>query len=123
MALPLNRGQLYFLLQLLLLGLLVGLACWPLNLVDHVQDLLLQQLPNFAGGAWTLQGLAIEPRRDGLRLRRLLQAWFRLLRGLSFGVAGGQVDGLSRSGAIRRWKEPGVARITSVESDRRAPGY
>ena len=40
MALPLNRGQLYFLLQLLLLGLLVGLACWPLNLVDHVQDLL-----------------------------------------------------------------------------------
>jgi len=43
MALPLNRGQLYFLLQLLLLGLLVGLACWPLNLVDHVQDLLLQQ--------------------------------------------------------------------------------
>ena len=59
MALPLNRGQLYFLLQLLLLGLLVGLACWPLNLVDHVQDLLLQQLPNFAGGAWTLQGLAI----------------------------------------------------------------
>ncbi|PHX67989.1 MAG: chloride channel protein [Cyanobium sp. Baikal-G2] len=59
MALPLNRGQLYFLLQLLLLGLLVGLACWPLNLVDHVQDLLLLQLPNFAGGAWTLQGLAI----------------------------------------------------------------
>ena len=59
MALPLNRGQLYFLLQLLLLGLLVGLACWPLNLVDHAQELLLQSLPSFAGGAWTLQGLAI----------------------------------------------------------------
>lgn len=59
MALPLNRGQLYFLLQLLLLGLLVGLACWPLNLVDHVQEQLLLQLPNFVGGAWTLQGLAI----------------------------------------------------------------
>jgi len=59
MALPLNRGQLHFLLQLLLLGLLVGLACWPLNLVDHAQELLLQRLPSFAGGAWTLQGLAI----------------------------------------------------------------
>ena len=59
MSLPLNRGQLHFLLQLLLLGLLVGLACWPLNLVDHAQELLLQRLPNFAGGAWTLQGLAI----------------------------------------------------------------
>ncbi len=59
MSLPLNRGQLHFLLQLLLLGLLVGLACWPLNLVDHAQELLLQGLPNFAGGAWTLQGLAI----------------------------------------------------------------
>ncbi len=59
MSLPLNRGQLHFLLQLLLLGLLVGLACWPLNLVDHAQELLVQRLPNFAGGAWTLQGLAI----------------------------------------------------------------
>ena len=59
MALPLNRGQLHFLLQLLLLGLLVGLACWPLNLVDHAQELLLLRLPSFAGGAWTLQGLAI----------------------------------------------------------------
>ncbi len=59
MSLPLNRGQLHFLLQLLLLGLLVGLACWPLNLVDHAQELLLLHLPNFAGGAWTLQGLAI----------------------------------------------------------------
>ena len=52
---PLNRSQLHFLLQLLAFGLLVGLACWPLNLVDHAQDLLLQSLPNFAGGAWTLQ--------------------------------------------------------------------
>lgn len=59
MALPLNRGQLHFLLQLLLFGLLVGLACWPLNLVDHAQELLLQRLPNFAGGSWTLQSLAI----------------------------------------------------------------
>jgi H+/Cl- antiporter ClcA len=59
MPFPLNRNQLRFLLQLLALGLLVGLACWPLNLVDRAQDLLLQRLPNFAGGAWTLQALAI----------------------------------------------------------------
>jgi H+/Cl- antiporter ClcA len=59
MPFPLNRSQLHFLLQLLAFGLLVGLACWPLNLVDHAQDLLLQRLPNFAGGAWTLQSLAI----------------------------------------------------------------
>ena len=59
MPFPLNRNQLRFLLQLLAFGLLVGLACWPLNLVDRAQDLLLQRLPNFAGGAWTLQALAI----------------------------------------------------------------
>jgi len=59
MPYPLNRSQLRFLLQLLAFGLLVGLACWPLNLVDRAQDLLLQRLPNFAGGAWTLQALAI----------------------------------------------------------------
>lgn len=59
MSLPLNRGQLHVLLQLLLFGLLVGLACWPLNLVDHAQELLLQRLPSFAGGGWSLQSLAI----------------------------------------------------------------
>jgi len=59
MPCPLNRSQLRFLLQLLAFGLLVGLACWPLNLVDRAQDLLLQRLPNFAGGDWTLQALAI----------------------------------------------------------------
>ena len=40
-------------LQLALLGVLVGLACWPLNLVDHWQDLLLNRLPAFTGAGWT----------------------------------------------------------------------
>ncbi|MBM5797180.1 MAG: chloride channel protein, partial [Cyanobacteria bacterium K_Offshore_0m_m2_072] len=40
--------------QLALLGLLVGLACWPLNLVDHWQDLLLRRLPIYQGGRWSL---------------------------------------------------------------------
>lgn len=47
------------LLQLLLLGLVVGLACWPLNLVDHAQDLLLHQLPGFSGGGWSGRTLAL----------------------------------------------------------------
>ena len=40
-------------LQLALLGVLVGLACWPLNLMDHWQDLLLNRLPAFTGEGWT----------------------------------------------------------------------
>jgi H+/Cl- antiporter ClcA len=39
------------LLQLALVGAAVGLACWPLNLLDRCQDSLLQRLPAF-GGAW-----------------------------------------------------------------------
>jgi H+/Cl- antiporter ClcA len=46
------------LLQLALLGALVGLACWPLNLLDRVQGRLLTLLPAFGGGwsptAWAL---------------------------------------------------------------------
>ncbi|MBM5800061.1 MAG: chloride channel protein [Cyanobacteria bacterium K_DeepCast_35m_m2_023] len=46
-------GGIVLIAQLSLLGLLVGLACWPLNLVDHWQDLLLHGLPRFVGGGWT----------------------------------------------------------------------
>lgn len=45
--------------QLALVGLLVGLACWPLNLIDRWQDLLLDRLPAFAGGSWRPLGLLI----------------------------------------------------------------
>lgn len=47
------------LLQLALLGLLVGAACWPLNLMDRLQGLLLGALPAFSGGAWTAPTLLL----------------------------------------------------------------
>jgi H+/Cl- antiporter ClcA len=40
-------------LSLILLGVLVGLACWPLNLIDHWQDLLLHHMPAYSGMGWT----------------------------------------------------------------------
>ncbi|MFM8278592.1 MAG: chloride channel protein [Cyanobium sp.] len=47
------------LLQLAFLGVVVGVACWPFNLLDHWQDLLLRRLPAFDGGAWTLPSLLL----------------------------------------------------------------
>lgn len=47
------RAGLVMFLQLALLGALVGLACWPLNLVDHWQDELLKRLPGFTDQSWT----------------------------------------------------------------------
>ena len=38
--------------QLGLLGLFVGLLCWPFNLVDRWSDQLLGLLPAFSGNAW-----------------------------------------------------------------------
>lgn len=40
------------LLQLAVLGLLVGLLCWPFNLVDRWGDQLLSLLPAFSGSDW-----------------------------------------------------------------------
>lgn len=45
------RGRMV--LQLALLGVLVGVACWPFNVLDHAQDLLLRHLPAFSGAGWT----------------------------------------------------------------------
>jgi H+/Cl- antiporter ClcA len=45
------RSALARLLPLVLLGLAVGLACWPLNLLDRAQDLLLRRMPAW-GGRW-----------------------------------------------------------------------
>ena len=49
--------------SLVLLGVLVGLACWPLNLIDHWQDLILHQMPAFSSAGWTplARGLALAP--------------------------------------------------------------
>lgn len=59
MALPLLRSPLRTLLQLVLFGVVVGLACWPLNLVDHAQDQLLHLLPGFRGGTWRPVSVAL----------------------------------------------------------------
>lgn len=50
---PRLRSGLVLIAQLALLGALIGVACWPLNLVDRWQDLLLHLLPKFKGGAWS----------------------------------------------------------------------
>ncbi|MEB3255213.1 MAG: chloride channel protein, partial [Synechococcaceae cyanobacterium] len=47
------------LLQLALLGLLVGLACWPFNLLDRLQDRQLDRLPTFSGLPWSPLSLAL----------------------------------------------------------------
>ena len=51
------------LLLLALLGAVVGLACWPLNRIDLLQDRLLSTLPAFSGGGWSTTGwlLALAP--------------------------------------------------------------
>jgi len=46
------------LLQLALVGIAVGLACWPLNQIDRWQDALLRRLPGF-GGHWDAGSLAL----------------------------------------------------------------
>lgn len=44
---------------LVLVGVLIGLACLPLNLVDRVQDQLYALLPTSANENWTLKGLIV----------------------------------------------------------------
>jgi len=52
-----------WLLQLALLGMAVGVACWPFNWLDGAQATLLQRLPAFTGLTWTWEGylLAASP--------------------------------------------------------------
>lgn len=47
------------LLQMAALGGLVGVACWPLNRMDQLQDSLLGLLPGFSDGPWTLAGVLV----------------------------------------------------------------
>lgn len=47
------------LLQLALLGAVVGVACWPFNLLDHWQDILLRRLPTFSHNGWDLLGVIL----------------------------------------------------------------
>lgn len=57
------QAALALLLELLLLGAVVGLACWPLNAIDHLQDQLLGLLPAWTGQGWSGIGvlLALSP--------------------------------------------------------------
>jgi H+/Cl- antiporter ClcA len=45
--------------QMAVLGLLVGVACWPFNLLDRWQDSLLHLLPNFSGQPWRLDSVLL----------------------------------------------------------------
>lgn len=56
-------GPLRSLVLLALVGALVGLACWPLNRLDLIQDRLLSTLPAFSGGGWSATAwlLALAP--------------------------------------------------------------
>lgn len=56
---PLRSDDLLRGTRLVLLGLLVGLACWPLNLVDGWQEALLARLPGPSGDRWQLATLAL----------------------------------------------------------------
>jgi H+/Cl- antiporter ClcA len=63
MVRPSPRAQIQHLgrhlIDLGFLGLMVGAACWPLNLVDRWQDRLLERMPGFGGGAWSAASLAL----------------------------------------------------------------
>lgn len=56
---PNVRADLSRLAMLLMLGAMVGLACWPLNLIDRIQDSLLARMAAFHGAGWTAAGLGI----------------------------------------------------------------
>ena len=43
----------------LVIGTVVGLACWPLNQVDRLQDLLVGRLPTFTGEGWNQTSLLL----------------------------------------------------------------
>ena len=52
-------GLLRHFIGLVLVGLLIGLACLPLNLVDRVQEQLYGLMPTTASDSWTWKGVII----------------------------------------------------------------
>ena len=52
------QGLLRHAIGLVMVGLAIGLACWPLNVIDRIQTVLFALLPTRAD-AWTTQGLLI----------------------------------------------------------------
>jgi H+/Cl- antiporter ClcA len=53
------RELLRELVELSLLGLLVGIACWPFNVLDRLLDGLLELLPLYSGSLWSPATLAL----------------------------------------------------------------
>lgn len=102
---PLHRSQLSTLLGLLLLGLLVGLACWPLNLVDHGQDLLLHQLPAFDHQTWQVRSLAIALAPIGVMPLLLMLQAGRLAPGAGSGIPQ-TIESLKNPGQAARMMAP-----------------
>lgn len=47
------------LIGLVVVGLLIGLACWPLNIIDTVQNQLYSLFPSDAQRSWSLLGILI----------------------------------------------------------------
>ena len=48
-----RRSLLTLPLSLVLAGIVVGALCWPLTLVDRLQDQLVRQLPAFSAASWS----------------------------------------------------------------------
>ena len=53
------KGLARHFIGLVLVGVLIGLACLPLNIVDRVQDQLYDLLPTTATETWTYRGLLV----------------------------------------------------------------
>jgi len=47
------------LIGLIVVGVLIGLACWPLNQIDTLQEVLYQAFPTDAQHPWTLVGVLV----------------------------------------------------------------
>jgi H+/Cl- antiporter ClcA len=60
---PSSRTPLRLLMGLTLTGGLVGALCWPLTLLDRLQDQLVERLPAFSAAPWSLgtAGLVLAP--------------------------------------------------------------
>ena len=53
------KGLVRHFIGLVLVGVLIGLACLPLNLVDGVQDYLYDLMPTSANEGWSWKGLLV----------------------------------------------------------------
>ena len=111
-------------------GVAVGLACWPLNAIDRLQDALIGRLPAFGGGIWrglplllALAPIAIAPlllllqsgalrRSAGSGLPQLLEALEQPAKRSQ------QLAGMAAAGRLALW---GVASLALLPIGREGP--